>query len=159
MLYVHTQTVPMHIPYKTPLMILVSCDSGKNCGYAIEAPVHFFVRSSRNRVDLLSYESKATDKREQYDWKAKKNLGGNVCIFRNNDENEICAALFDDRKINLPGRTNNHCRAQANHTAAWSEDYTHNQTNVAAILAKHCLTLLSLKSTRVSTNKKELART
>ena len=31
-----------------------------------------FLRFSRNRVDLLSYESKTTDKREQYDWRAVK---------------------------------------------------------------------------------------
>ena len=35
---------------------------------------NIFLWSGRNRVDLLSYESKTTDKREQYDWKAEKNL-------------------------------------------------------------------------------------
>ena len=35
-----------------------------------------FLRSSRIRVDLLSYESKPTDKREQYDWRAEKNFDG-----------------------------------------------------------------------------------
>ena len=34
----------------------------------------FFLRSSRIRFDLLSYESKPTDKREQYDWRAEKSL-------------------------------------------------------------------------------------
>ena len=38
--------------------------------------INFFVRSSRIRVDLLSYDSKPTDKREQNYWKAKKNLDG-----------------------------------------------------------------------------------
>ena len=36
----------------------------------------FFVRSRRIRVDLLSYERKTTDKRQQNDWRAKKNLDG-----------------------------------------------------------------------------------
>ena len=36
----------------------------------------FFKLSSRIRVDLLSCESKLTDKREQYDWKAGKKLDG-----------------------------------------------------------------------------------
>ena len=35
-----------------------------------------FLRSSRIRVDLLSYERKPTDKREQYDWRVEKNLDG-----------------------------------------------------------------------------------
>ena len=33
---------------------------------------NFFLRSSRNKVDLLSFESKTTDKREQYDWMGEK---------------------------------------------------------------------------------------
>ena len=37
----------------------------------------FFVLSSRFRVDHLSYESKTTDKQQQNDWRAKKNLDGN----------------------------------------------------------------------------------
>ena len=41
----------------------------------------FFVRSSRISVDLLSYESKTTDKQEQYDWRAEKNLGGSEYIM------------------------------------------------------------------------------
>ena len=36
----------------------------------------FFLRSSQIRVILLSYESKTTDKQEQYDWRPEKNLGG-----------------------------------------------------------------------------------
>ena len=40
----------------------------------------FFLRSSRNKVDLLSYESKTTDKRGQYDWKAEKNLDGYLYV-------------------------------------------------------------------------------
>ena len=37
---------------------------------------NFFLRSSRIRVDLPSYESKATDKLGQYNWRAEKNLNG-----------------------------------------------------------------------------------
>ena len=40
----------------------------------------FFLRSSRIRVGLLSYESKLTDKRGQYDWRAEKNLDGYVFL-------------------------------------------------------------------------------
>ena len=36
----------------------------------------FFLRSRRIRVNLLSCESKTTDKRGQYDWRAEKNLDG-----------------------------------------------------------------------------------
>ena len=36
----------------------------------------FFLRSSRLRINLLSYESKTTDKRGQYDWRTEKNLDG-----------------------------------------------------------------------------------
>ena len=40
-----------------------------------KAPIQIFlVQSSRFRVDLLSYESKTTDKREKYDWRVDKNL-------------------------------------------------------------------------------------
>ena len=38
----------------------------------------FFLRSSRIRVDLLSYESIPTDKREHYDWRAEKIWTGKV---------------------------------------------------------------------------------
>ena len=41
----------------------------------------FFRRSSRIRVDLLSYESKTTDKQQQNDWRAKKNLDGHMMSF------------------------------------------------------------------------------
>ena len=37
---------------------------------------HFFVRCCRIRVDLLTYESKTTDKQQQNEWRAKKNLDG-----------------------------------------------------------------------------------
>ena len=43
-----------------------------------------FLGSSRNRVDLLSYDSKTTDKREQYDWMAGKIWTGKSAI--NNGE-------------------------------------------------------------------------
>ena len=36
----------------------------------------FFLRSRRIRVNLLTYERKMTDKWEQYDWRAEKNLDG-----------------------------------------------------------------------------------
>ena len=42
---------------------------------------NFFLRSSRIRVDLISYESIPIDKREQYDWRAEKNLGGLGSMF------------------------------------------------------------------------------
>ena len=38
--------------------------------------INFFLRSSRIRVDLLSLESKPTEKREQYNWRAKKIFDG-----------------------------------------------------------------------------------
>ena len=38
-------------------------------------PSRFFLRSRRNRVNLLSYESKPTDKREKYDRKDEKKIG------------------------------------------------------------------------------------
>ena len=41
----------------------------------------FFVRSSRIRVDLLSYESKTTDKQQQNYWIAEKNWTGSSKIF------------------------------------------------------------------------------
>ena len=46
----------------------------------------FFRRSSRIRVDLLSYESKPTYKWEQYDWRAAKKIGRvyhNLCESMN----------------------------------------------------------------------------
>ena len=39
---------------------------------------NFYLQSSRIRVDLLSYESKTTDKRQQNDCRAKKNLDGSI---------------------------------------------------------------------------------
>ena len=41
----------------------------------------FFLRSGRNRVNLPSYESKTTDKREQNDRRADKNLDGLFVCF------------------------------------------------------------------------------
>ena len=55
----------------------------------------FFLQFSRIRVDLLSHESKTTDKREQYDWRAEKNLDrlcrcGTGCIrYANKKANVI----------------------------------------------------------------------
>ena len=46
-------------------------------------PSNFFQRSSHNKADLLSYESKPTDKQEQNDWMAEKNSDGfmlNLCM-------------------------------------------------------------------------------
>ena len=37
---------------------------------------HFLLRSNRIRVNLLSHERKSTNKQEQYDWRAEKNLDG-----------------------------------------------------------------------------------
>ena len=42
----------------------------------INYPSIFFLQFSRNRVNLLSYESKPTDKWEQCDWRAEKNWTG-----------------------------------------------------------------------------------
>ena len=36
---------------------------------------NYFLQSSRIRVDLLSYKSKPTDKRKQYDWVAENFFG------------------------------------------------------------------------------------
>ena len=54
----------------------IEAAEGKKQGIFFSARQFFFQRSSRNRVDLLSYESKPTDKREQYDLMAEKNLDG-----------------------------------------------------------------------------------
>ena len=54
--------------------IIISCPDFF-CNLLISWP-NFFLRSSRIRVYLLSYESIPTDKREQYDWRADKNLDG-----------------------------------------------------------------------------------
>ena len=42
---------------------------------------NFFQRSSRIRVNLLLYESKTTNKRQQNDWRAKKNLDGYIMYY------------------------------------------------------------------------------
>ena len=39
-------------------------------------PSNFFLRFSRIRVDLLSYDTKPTDTQDQYDWMSKKNWAG-----------------------------------------------------------------------------------
>ena len=39
---------------------------------------NFYLRSSRISVDLLSYESKPTEKLEQNNWRSEKNLDGKV---------------------------------------------------------------------------------
>ena len=56
-------------------------ESKKIVDYVIQCGVsywlhQFFSRSSRIRVDLLSYESKTTVKQEQYDFRAEKKLDG-----------------------------------------------------------------------------------
>ena len=53
------------------------CDNTFKDASFITRPI-FFVRSRRIRVDRLSYESKTTDKRQQNDWRARKNLDGHV---------------------------------------------------------------------------------
>ena len=50
----------------------------------------FFLRSGRIRVDLLSYESKTTDKREQYDWRTEKNLDGMDNPLPKNTGSGVC---------------------------------------------------------------------
>ena len=42
--------------------------------YESNYPSIFFLLSSRIRVNLLSYEREMTDEREQYNWRAEKNL-------------------------------------------------------------------------------------
>ena len=44
--------------------------------YTMTYPSNFFLQSNRNRVDLLSHDSKPTVKREQYKWRAGKKLDG-----------------------------------------------------------------------------------
>ena len=47
-----------------------------------QQPVQIFFRwSTHIRVVLLSYERKTTDKQEQYDWKAEKNLDGRFSSY------------------------------------------------------------------------------
>ena len=42
---------------------------------------NFFLQSSCIRLDLLPYERKTTDKREQYDWRAEKNFDGHSIFW------------------------------------------------------------------------------
>ena len=53
----------------------------------------FFLWSSQNRVDLLLLESKMTNKRGQYNWRAEKKLDGNDpldMLFQNSDRLMRC---------------------------------------------------------------------
>ena len=62
-------------PYKKMVLF-----EGKTVGHSdFDTRPDFYLLSSRNRADLLSYESKPTDKREQYDFKGEKNLDGYEC--------------------------------------------------------------------------------
>ena len=54
---------------------------------------NFFVRSRRIRVDLLSYESKTTDERQQNDWRAKKNLDGVGTTIMGSNEAYLAAEI------------------------------------------------------------------
>ena len=71
------------------LVELLSCNSGSRLYNWIALKIwtgrvflvlyystNIFLQSSHIRVDLLSYERKTTDKRDQYDWRAEKNLDG-----------------------------------------------------------------------------------
>ena len=55
----------------------------RKCIYSIDLVTSsdFYPRSSRIRVDLLSYESKQADEREQNDWMAEKKLDGYQSLF------------------------------------------------------------------------------
>ena len=57
---------------------LIRLDGRKKIGRELPARPNFFLRSSRIRADLISYEGIPTDKREQYDWRAEKNLDGRI---------------------------------------------------------------------------------
>ena len=60
---------------KTRARYLFSQDGGRQKADMTSRP-NVLLRSSRIKVDQLSYESKPTDKREQYDWRAEKSLDG-----------------------------------------------------------------------------------
>ena len=49
----------------------------QNSGCGTITRSDFFLRYSRNRVDLLPYKSKPVDEQEQYNWMAEKKLDGN----------------------------------------------------------------------------------
>ena len=72
----------------------------------------FFLRSSRIRVDLLSYERKTTDKREQYDWRAEKNSDG-TCNALNRPTliltNETVTTAFLERAPSFEAREAHRC--------------------------------------------------
>ena len=59
---------------------------------------HFLLWSSRIRVNVLLYDNKITDKREQYDW---KNMNGNSCGERKrgkqkNDQKALWSSISRD---------------------------------------------------------------
>ena len=55
----------------------------------------FLLRSSGNKVDLLSFKRKMTDKREQYDWMDGKNMDGHAfnraldSIYNSNEQSHL----------------------------------------------------------------------
>ena len=66
----------------------------------------FFLQSSRNRVDLLSYESKMIDKQEQYYRRGEKNLDGHAqTVFSkiNVTTSSVCLFFFRNMQPNLEG--------------------------------------------------------
>ena len=55
----------------------LSCPAtGRLAFFVSPFPTNFFLHFRHIRVDLLSYKSKTTDKREQYDWRTEKNIDG-----------------------------------------------------------------------------------
>ena len=63
-----------------------------------------FLRPCHSRVDLLLYESKLTDKWEQYDWIAKKNLDGQrlkICHFKTLDLDVRTRCIFFSIQVRM----------------------------------------------------------
>ena len=72
----------MHIIYGFALII----------AYPDPLPVQFFLRSSRIKVNLLSYESKPTDTREQYDGR-EDSFGWVVSRYCKNISSYSCCCM------------------------------------------------------------------
>ena len=64
----NTLPIPLVGTSATPMY----CTVEHAASQASEHSVQFFLQFSWNRVDLPLYESKPTDKREQYNWMAEK---------------------------------------------------------------------------------------
>ena len=74
----------------------MKCDNSTN----------FFEQSSRTRVDLLSYESKMTDKLQLNDWRAKKNLD----VKEEGEEGNRKLGSNDKKEVQLNTETNKFLR-------------------------------------------------